>query len=184
MDAKLTKAFNELEKARLRLLEEIDPLPETKRQMKPSSEEWSMVQVVVHLMTVEKSIKSYMQAKINKGIPLKSAGMAAWGRSLMVTLFLRYKKKIKAPAAVTTPATDFSYERARQAWAESRMHFRHFLDHLPAELTGKEIFRHPVAGMLNAYQTVDFMREHVLHHLGQIQRLKKQAEEPSPPSLL
>jgi uncharacterized damage-inducible protein DinB len=175
MDVKLTKAFNELEKARLRLLEAIDPLPEAKRQLKPSPEEWSMVQVVVHLMTVEKSIQSYMQAKINKGIPLKSAGMAAWGRSLIVTLFLRYKKKIKAPAAVTTPDTDFSYERARQAWAESQMHFRHFLDHLPAELAGKEIFRHPLAGMLNAYQTVAFMREHVLHHLGQIERLKNMA---------
>jgi hypothetical protein len=183
MNAKLTKAFNELEKARLRLLEEIDPLPEAKRQWKPSPEEWSMVQVV-HLMMVEKSIQSYMQAKINKGVPLKYAGMAAWGRSLMVTLFLRYKKKIKAPAAVTTPDTDFSYERARQAWAESRMHFRHFLDHLPTELADKEIFRHPVAGMLNAYQTVDFMREHVLHHLGQIQRLKHQAEEQIPPLLL
>ena len=172
MDLKLEKAFNELEKARLRLLEMIDPLAEQKRQYKPSAEEWSMVQVVIHLITTEKAIQSYMQAKLNKGIPLKSAGIAAWGRSLIVTLFLRYKKKIKAPAVVTTPSADFSYEQARQAWAESRMHFRHFLDILPEEMAGKELFRHPLAGMLNAYQTVDFMREHVLHHLGQIQRLK------------
>jgi uncharacterized damage-inducible protein DinB len=171
MDAKLAKAFNELELARLRLLEAIDPLPEAKRQFKPSSEDWSMVQVVTHLMTTEKAIQNYMQTKVNKGIPLKSAGIAAWGRSLMVTLFLRYKKKIKAPAVVTAPNADCSYEQARQDWAESRMHFRKFLDSLPADLSGKEIFRHPLAGMLNAYQTVDFMREHVLHHLGQIQRL-------------
>jgi uncharacterized damage-inducible protein DinB len=172
MDTKLEQAFRQLEEARLRLLKEIEACPESQRRFKPSDREWSMVQVVTHLTHTEKGIQSYMQAKMNKGLPLKPARLAAWFRFWIVVLFLRYKRRIKAPAVVTMPPDAFSFEQAQQTWADSRMQFRSFLEAMPANTAHKEIFRHPITGMLNVYQTLGFMREHVLHHLGQVRRLK------------
>jgi len=161
-----------LEEARLRLQKAVEACPAPQRRFKPSEREWSMVQVITHLTNTEKGIMSYMQAKVNKGTPLKPARLAAWFRFWIVVIFLRYKKRIKAPSVVTMPTDAFSYEQARQAWDDSRLQFRNFLESLPANTAQKEIFRHPITGMLNAYQTLGFMREHVLHHLGQIKRLK------------
>jgi uncharacterized damage-inducible protein DinB len=172
MDPKLEQAFHQLEEVRRHLLKEIEACPESQRRFRPSDQEWSMVQVITHLTATEKGIHSYMQAKVNKGMPLKPARLAAWFRFWIVVLFLRYKKRIKAPTVVTMPTDAINYEQAQQAWTDSRAQFRNFLETLPANTARKEIFRHPITGMLNAYQTLGFMREHVLHHMGQINRLK------------
>ena len=49
---------------------------------------------------------------------------------------------------------------------------KQFLEAFPNEGMGKEIFRHPLAGMINIHQTVTFMREHVQHHQAQVHRLE------------
>ncbi len=113
-----------------------------------------------------------MQDKIDKQAALKTAGFAAWARTIVVKYALRYKKKIKAPAVITTPTADVSYETVKQDWEQDRQRLSQFLEKLPEAAKDKEIFRHPIVGMMNIYHTLAFMREHVLHHIAQVKRLE------------
>ncbi|MBC7923105.1 MAG: DinB family protein [Ferruginibacter sp.] len=170
MDRKLENTFRKLEEARMRMLDVVERHSEERRTRKPSAAEWSMVQVLTHLMTTEQSILSYLRHKATKG-DLKRAGFRSLVSALAVSLALRYRKKIKRPPGVADPTDALTYQQVKQHWEEGRAQLSQFLDAFPNEWMDKEIFRHPLAGMMNIHQAVNFMREHVQHHRAQIQRL-------------
>ena len=172
MDRKLENAFRKLEEAQLRMLGVVERCSEEQRTRKPSASEWSMVQVMTHLMTTESAILSYMRNKSTKGLPLEKAGLRSSLGALAMSLVLRYRKKIKRPPGVADPTDTLTHKQVKQGWQEGRAQLRQFLDGFPNEWMDKEIFRHPVIGMMNIHQTVAFMGEHVQHHQAQVQRLE------------
>lgn len=172
MNKKLKSAFQELENARLQMQHVAEGCDERQQYYKPSDHEWSIVQVMTHLMNAEQAILTYIRGKISNPVQLKKAGFQSGLRSLLVSLALKYVKKLKAPAIVANPTDTLNFGQVKQAWSEGRDQLRKLLEEMPDELIDKEIFRHPRAGMMNIYQTLIFMREHVQHHMAQIRRLE------------
>jgi len=63
-------------------------------------------------------------------------------------------------------------------WAESQKQWASFLNDFPKEKLTHIVFTHPFAGQLTLIQTLQFLREHIYHHLHQLKRIKADAAYP------
>jgi hypothetical protein len=74
-------------------------------------------------------------------------------------------------AAVVPDVTDPAALRAR--WEEVRTGWRQLLGALPADLEGRLLFRHPVAGRMGLADTLAVLQAHLDHHVPQVERALK-----------
>lgn len=171
MGPSLQRNFDRLERQRSEVLNLLNNLPEDKLNAAPPGK-WTVAQIVTHLITSETLSLGYMRKK-SLGIDgLKDSGM----KQVMVFWLLKISQRIpvryKAPKVVieNTPQP-LSKSELLTRWDRSRRELKSFLDGLSDTHGRRLIFKHPVAGMLDARQAVGFMYEHALHHLPQIKRL-------------
>ncbi|CAA9269692.1 MAG: hypothetical protein AVDCRST_MAG56-2981 [uncultured Cytophagales bacterium] len=166
----LRKSFDRMEASRLRILQLTQSLTEPEAHVSPGPGEWSVVQVVEHMVTIDQMVLKFVQKQLARE-DLRPAGMRTWMRAMLVTMALRYRKKIKAPARLPQPAGTRSLAEWRNEWEASRRQWRETLEPVPEKLRHKEVFKHPLAGYFTLGQTLDFITEHTLHHVPQVKRL-------------
>jgi uncharacterized damage-inducible protein DinB len=172
MQKNIEKLFQKLEYSRHALIALTKEYSDSQLTFKPGKDEWSMAQVMKHLVMTETQILQYIQRRMEKG-GLHDANFRSWMRYMLVKLALRYRKKIKAPKQVTSPPQDLDPVHVKKEWEELRIQWKKTLERMPPELHKKNIFRHPLAGDMSISHTLGFMNEHVRHHMAQIRRIRQ-----------
>lgn len=174
------KQFKSIEEQRKNLLNEIAKLSHAQQNFKPAPEAWSILQVVNHLLYSETNIVKYMLKKIQGIATVEKAGVQAKLRSVMLNTFLKSPLKFKAPkAAMPVQEEVYIFENLRKQWNETRAGFAKILDQLNPADAEKLLFKHPISGKFNIYQTMSFMQEHIAHHIRQVQRIKASPNFPA-----
>jgi hypothetical protein len=174
MISRLLHSYQLLEENRASLLKEMQSLP-AEILTASDGNRWSILQITAHLITAERLSVMYMQKKI---LGIEKAGDTGLWEELKLGLLIisqRLPLKFKAPQAVvqqTTQAT--SLQQLEQEWDQVRSEMKALLDRIQPHQSKRKIYKHVVAGKLNASQALRFFHEHILHHLPQVQRLKKQ----------
>ncbi|HEX8532155.1 MAG TPA: DinB family protein, partial [Cytophagales bacterium] len=130
-------SFDRMETARFRILQLAEPLAEPRTRVSPGPGEWSVVQVVEHMVTIDRMVLKFVQKQLARP-DLRPAGIATWMRAVLVTLALRYRKKIKAPAVLPPPTGSRSLAEWRDEWEASRRQWREMLEAVPEKLRHKE----------------------------------------------
>ncbi|QIX63066.1 DinB family protein [Hymenobacter sp. BT18] len=179
MNHRLHLRLEQLERATEQLLKATAALGEARSHQAPGPNQWSAAQVVQHLLVAEQGIGQYIEKKVQQEDGLVKSGVGARLRSGLLRVLLRVPfLKFKAPARLTAlmpeGASAPPIAELTEQWTASRRHLERLLNEFPAKLLDKAIFKHPRSGMLNIYQTLDFMVDHVLHHQRQVQRISKQ----------
>ncbi|MDZ4844143.1 MAG: DinB family protein [Chitinophagales bacterium] len=173
------KQFKSIEEQRKNLLDEIAKLSHAQQNFKPSPDAWSILQVVNHLLFSETNVVKYMLKKMQGIATVEKAGFQAKVRSVVLNSFLKSPFKFKAPkAAMPTQEEVYIFENLRKQWNETRSGFAKILDQLNPADAEKLIFKHPLSGKFNIYQTMSFMQEHVAHHIRQVARIKAHPNFP------
>jgi hypothetical protein len=165
------KAYDKLERQRDQLLGRLKELPEDVYTNAPNGK-WSIAQIVTHLLTSERLSVAYMKKKSLGIETLQDSGLKQTLISGILKISQRIPVRYKAPNAIVenTPEA-LSAEEVLRRWDKSRIDLKQFLESIPSKHSRRLIFKHPIAGMLNARQALDFMYEHINHHLPQIKRL-------------
>jgi uncharacterized damage-inducible protein DinB len=166
--------FERAEAARNTLLGMIASCPKEQQGKKPSPEAWNMIQVAEHLFNAEQGILPQLK-KYGKGEG-KKAGLSASFRSTLLSLFMRSPAKIKVPkaAAGIEPKGNLDFESLNNSWNALRENIREWAVNYPTGRLGHYVFKHPVAGLMTPVQTMQFLEDHIAHHIQQIERIKKQ----------
>ncbi|PJJ59897.1 DinB family protein [Hymenobacter chitinivorans] len=175
MNHRLHIRFEQLEQATTRLLASVEALGE-KAHQSPGVGQWSAAQVVQHLLVAETGIGQYISKKIQQEEGLTKTSFMTFVRSRVLRLALRLPfLRFKAPKylAALTPDTVPPLPELRADWERVRRQLEQILNEFPSLLLNRDIFKHPRSGMLNIYQTLDFMVDHVLHHQKQLERITK-----------
>lgn len=171
MNSTLQKAFDKLEHQRQQLVELIKNLPEEDYAYAPAAK-WSIARIVAHLITSEVLSVGYMKKKSLGIEKLQNSGLRQAILSRMLTISQRGPFRFKAPGIVVASTPEaLSLKEALARWDQSRDELKQFLETITDQHHRKLVYKHPIAGMLNAEQAVRFMYEHVNHHLPQIKRL-------------
>ncbi|MFM7726258.1 MAG: DinB family protein, partial [Flavobacteriales bacterium] len=135
--------------------------------------EWSIAQVLEHLLASEGGTLGYMKKKSSGGWDsLEVAAAEHNEKSAAIHARLESNERYKAPDVLPEPTNAIALEELLNRWNSLRNDLINFASIIPSEHFDKLVFRQPVAGMLTALQALDFMDAHLRHHLPQIERIR------------
>jgi hypothetical protein len=136
----------------------------------PAAGRWSALQVLHHVVESEAATLGYVRKKMQAGSSLPVAGLASRLRRALVQLGLALPLRFRAPAvaAVVPDAIDPAELRAR--WDRVRADWRDLLAAFPADLEGRLVFRHPLAGRMGLGDALAVLQAHLDHHIPQVER--------------
>lgn len=169
----LQQKFDQLLNEQQRFLQIIESTPVERLSYKPTPDAWSMLQVAHHACLVESSVVRFL----NKYPPIPVSWfkrLKIWGRSTALKLSLWLPIKFKAPrvAAAAVEEQSIPMEQLLPLWNSSNEQLRQYLAAFDQRHLHYAVFKHPFAGALTITQTLDFMAEHLHHHLPQLNRLR------------
>lgn len=174
MHPSLQHIYKQLEEQRATVLTLAQALPGEVLHRAPAPGQWSVMQILAHLVTAEKLSLAYLQKKM---MGLEEAPDTGWREDLRIVwlkISQRLPLKFKAPGRLveSTPAYT-SFEHLRSDWDNVRAQLAEILEQFPENRLKRKVYKHPFAGMLNITQMLIFFREHITHHQPQIRRALK-----------
>jgi len=138
------------------------------------SGEWSMAQVIEHLLASEGGTLGYMKKKSSSGWDsLEEAAAEHNEKSAAIKTRLESNERYKAPDVLPEPGNTASIEELFQQWNLLREDLHAFLQTIEPAHFNKLVFRQPAAGMLSVLHALEFMDAHLRHHLPQIERINQ-----------
>ncbi len=169
----IDKKIAQMEEMKNNMISSIKDYSYQQLNQQPNEKEWSIVQVISHLLDAEIGIEYYIDKRVAKINTLKKTGLKNLANSKLLNTVFKSKRKFKAPKAVSNPANNRSFEELSSEWDNSRIKLIQTLKSIPQKHYNKAIWKHPYAGELNTAQVIDFFTNHILHHQHQIKRIKK-----------
>ena len=168
MNAKIESAFVKLEQQRNYILKRVSEMSIEKYQF-GSQDKWAVSQVIAHLITSERLSLMYMKKKAQGIDQAGDSGFAETLKTLVLKLSQRLPVKYKAPKFIVANTPEaLTLEKATIHWQQVRQELKVFAEAISEKNIHKKIFKHPVAGMLDIIQAMDFLYEHIRHHWPQI----------------
>ena len=170
----LDTEFAKLEKQRKDLLQKLKAYDDKLLNQKPSESQWSVMEVVNHLIVAEGFSYQYLDKKTQDLASASKVGLKESFRSFLLDTYLGSSKKFKAPTVALPPGTYTSLADATTSWDKVRKDLQGTWTKLPEDLLDRNWFKHPVAGKLSFAQMMSFMKAHVKRHEKQISRTIKE----------
>jgi hypothetical protein len=174
MDTRLEHLYNKIETQRKALLLPLKVLSNDKLNAHPPAK-WSINQIIAHLITAEDLSIIYLNKKILGIKDVEDGGLLEEMKMILLVASQRLPLKFKAPKMVldrTSNETDLNELIAK--WNLTRLELKNILDRIESQHIKRKIYRHVRVGMLNIQHTLQFIGEHVDHHIPQIKNLLKQ----------
>ena len=166
----LLKEFSVMENERKLLLSELEKYPIDTLEKKPNAKEWSVTEVIMHLVVAESASLAYMRKKLEVGGHGK-ASFSAGIKQRLLNLAISLPIKYKAPkVAQLKEGETVSYVEAISKWTDVRNAMQAAYESLDETIINNELFKHPVAGKISVLQGLRFMRQHAIRHMDQINR--------------
>lgn len=140
---------------------------------KATPEAWCMLQVAQHILASEKGTLFFVNNK--PALELSTFNkFKAFFLNTGLIIFLKSPFKFKAPKVQgLSPEHIPTLQLAdiEQQWAEIRGGWERYLGNFEAEKLNKVVFNHPVGKKMTISQTLNFLYEHLGHHILQLQRI-------------
>ena len=173
MNSKLQHLFDVLEHDRIKLFATLKSIPPEKLQQSPEGK-WSVHQILSHLITAEKLSVMYLHKKILGIKEADDTGLWEEVKILLLQVSQRLPLKFKAPQNVVdnTPL-HLNFNEITTDWEKTRAELKALLEKLDDTQIKRKIYKHFFAGRLNIQHALIFLREHIIHHQAQINRLLK-----------
>ena len=162
------RRLDELDALRSRCIAEAVTLPPDAVGFRPSPDGWSVAQVLHHLCLVEEFLVEILQRPSSPG-PSRPTPRERLG-ALMVKGIFTFGVRVRMPTQRVAPDPDPPLQETVRRWEEAGRKVRAGLEGVADPR--QTVMRHPVAGPLDAEKTVSFLRDHLRHHLRQLDRIR------------
>ncbi len=174
MHSKIDRRMQALDDLLNSLYHKLKDYPDGALNRRPGPGQWSVLQIMQHLLLSEHLSEKYVRKKLSFGADIPDTGLGARWRLflLMCSNSLPYVK-FKAPKGVNDEALPETghLEDIMHAWRANRQSLRELLESLPPDYTHKALYKHPFAGKLSLAQMLYFFILHFRRHQQQIQRI-------------
>ena len=160
-----------MEKHLQELQNQIQDLPDEQLNKSPAEGKWSVIQILHHLIDAESGTLAYIKKKTLAPEKMGKVGIKEKLNAYLLKFYLVIPIKWKAPKVVDKVPEFVSYSDTRERYHRTRNKWNEFIENVPEDWLDKKIFRHPISGRMDLYDTLDFLHLHALRHFKQIQRL-------------
>ena len=157
-------------------LQKLDHLSSEQLHRKPSTESWSIAQVLSHVKLAELLSIKYVEKKLSFDPVLPKAGFMARLRYKALELFMDLPVKIKAARGVRTEnlPTKIDWKAFKSDWERQRKNLSQSIVTLDPKWYDHEVYKHPIVGRISISQMLKFFQLHFDRHVGQIDRILRQ----------
>jgi len=181
MNIEITSLLKEIENARNQLVGSVNGLSHLQVNYQPSVNEWSILQIVEHLVWAEQGgicgmFKAIEGIKISQ--PIWSGESANHGLSIEQIVDKTWQAKEKVPE-VAAPRWGGSMAFWISSLENCQLLLEQLKNHTASVNLEIAIYPHPISGPLNIFQRLEFLRFHMERHLGQIERVKSHESFPA-----
>jgi len=178
MDKKSKIHLKNLDQKLTLLLRDLKTYTDAKLNEKPSASEWSVLQIMQHLMMAESGAVSYVKKKLSFQPELADANVLSSFRSIFLNMTLTSPFKIKAPEQISGDAllTTLTFWEVAKNWKVQRTELEAYLESLPADYFTKDLYKHPLSGKMTLSNMLSFFNKHVDRHTRQIKRTLKKID--------
>lgn len=173
MNKILLDKYKEIEAIKENYLQRISSLSAEQLNKLPANGGWSAGQVLYHVAYAESGTILVIRKNLAENKVKLNSDMMSIIRNTLLVVTLKSPLKFKAPKVVSKVAETTSYPELKEYFEKNSRDFKQILEQLPEDLEGKFIFKHPIGGLFNIHQTLNFTREHYLHHERQLNALLK-----------
>ena len=175
MRSPYSSQFDALESKLYKLEKQLSSISVENLNQRTDKETWSPLDVVQHLMLVEKASLAYVKKKSSYPDKLLAAGVFRFLQTWKLWLFMVLPIKIKAPKAVSGDnlREGVSLKQLISEWRTARRELQLFLNEYKTEFNDKLTYRHPFAGRLTLDNMLHFIDLHFKRHQEQIDRILK-----------
>ncbi|MDB5228316.1 MAG: hypothetical protein JWN78_2509 [Bacteroidota bacterium] len=171
MSVRLVSRYNEIDAIKKRYIDKVADMPDEQLNKHAGNGQWTAGQLLYHLYFSESGTIKVIQKNLRENKVKNRSGISDILRNILLMGFLRSSMKFKAPAVASKVPDHVSLEEIKGLYEKNTAEFKTLLAELPKELENKQIFKHPISGLFNINQTLNFVREHYLHHEAQLKRL-------------
>jgi hypothetical protein len=180
IDSNLVKNYKRYKLLVTQLLNQYTKLNAEQRVFKTDEHSWSAAHVYQHLIQVEQMCHKTIAARITGGVYHTSKFKHTW-RYFLLTSALKLPRNFKVPKTAPLPihALEVDESTIVRDWNAVNEDFENFVNHFPARLKNKLLYKHPIAGPLKASQAIGFLNVHLKHHLRQLRKIRKHPLYPN-----
>ncbi|HEX7020010.1 MAG TPA: DinB family protein [Gemmatimonadaceae bacterium] len=165
----LRSRFDELERQRRALLEELGSHSPAQLAFRPSDRSWSMADVVQHLILVEEGMLQFLTKKPPRPDNRSPAERLQYA---MFKLLVQFPLRVKVPVPSVIPTVQATLEELSPRWDSVRARYEEYLSNVTEPQLSMLVFKHAFAGPVTILETLDVMRLHILHHGHQLRRIR------------
>lgn len=178
MCASPINAFENFVHAQQDFRQELSRLTSNQAAFRPGAEQWSALQVIDHLIEVEKIIYTAARQNLRTATSADKLNPLHYIKYSIAMLILSTSRKIKTPDGVPEPQARKNVDSYLADWSKMRDRWKEFISEIGPEKNKLQAFVHPIAGPMTIGMTISFMASHIRHHLHQIDRLRKHPDMP------
>ena len=171
MSKRLVKEFQKLEQQTDAFFKMLQIFSKEQLSYQPDGNAWSMLDVVEHLISVESGVnrffKKYPPNNSQFRMNIKNH-ILSW----LMQYYLKAPSRLKAPSYLPPPKGDTSLEDWRAIWAKERQQLKHVVETLEPSKESASVFKHGISGPMNMFHVINFQKNHIIHHIHQVKRIK------------
>ncbi len=177
MNAKVKQKFETLEELRKYLYDVTQDLSEEEVNINFEFGKWSIAQLFYHLYLVDKGTFEAVTNRMKLQVNHHQSGLKEKLRMKLLEFLLSMPLKFKAPKHVSQSIPEeVDFNKLKEDWVDVRQGWQLLLNVQNDEQLKYTLFKHPVIGPIDIFQTLDFIKAHHKHHLPQVKRLLSKIE--------
>ncbi|MGR6897399.1 DinB family protein [Rummeliibacillus sp. BSL5] len=155
------------DQAREELLTEISGISDENLNKKPSSEQWSIKEIVEHLYLLESNVAMMIKQNAEKG---ENATVS----HKPIEATVNRDVKVNAPATALPSDKFASINELEEKLSTSHQQLEELEKAVDVQLLKQKAFPHPAFGLMSLDQWIPFVGYHEKRHILQIQEVKQQ----------
>lgn len=171
MSVQLIEKYSDIDAVKSKFLKKVADLSNEQLNKIPADGGWSAGQTLFHCAFAESGTIIVINKNLAENSVQTKSDLGSVFRNIALVIFLKLPLKFKAPKQVSKVPESITLDEVKKYFDKNTADFKKILNDLPVELEDKFIFKHPRSGLFNIDQTLNFVREHYLHHERQLDAL-------------
>jgi hypothetical protein len=173
----LRSRFDQLERQRRALLDELLRHSPAQLAFRPVPGAWALADLMQHFVLVEEGTIQFLRTKPPRPVSSRTLKhRVQWAHFGMIA---PRSIRVRAPIESIKPVTERPVEELVARWDAARDQLAAHLEGLSEPQLPLIGFKHPIGGPLPTIETLDFLRLHLVHHGHQIRRIRAAAGWPA-----
>ncbi len=170
--AKTLEYFGKIEDQLNTLWNNLDTRDVESFGVKPTTDTWSILQILEHLRQSEELSLKYIKYKIDNNARFRKTGFSESLKIKTLVRAFKSERKFKAPDVngLSPQNEGLSYDEIKQKYTDIRSDFKSYLSGLDDSYFILNVYKHPIIGRINLLQMLKFFEVHVSRHRKQIER--------------